>query len=61
MMCISLFFSSYILFYSEPEWTDVLRDVEVDEFREVVGPTTPLPPETCVKSVSDVFYDSPYV
>ena len=56
MTCISLFFSSYILFYSKPEWTDILRDVEVDEFREVVGPTTPLTPDTSVLSLFQMFF-----
>ena len=56
MTCISLFFSSYILIYSEPEWTDVLKNVEVDEFMEVVGPTTPLPPDTSVLSLFQMFF-----
>ena len=50
------FFSSYILFYSEPEWTYVLSDVEVDEFGDVVGPTTPLPPDTSVLSLFKMFF-----
>ena len=54
MMCISLSFC--IHFYSEPDWTDVLTNVNVDEFREVAGPTTPLPHDISVLSLFKLFF-----
>ena len=53
MMCISLSF--YILFYSDPKWTEVLTNVNVDEFREVAGPATPLPHDISVLGLSSYF------
>ena len=53
-MCISLSFC--IHFYSEPDWTDVLTNVKVDEFREIAGPTTPLPHDISVLSLFKLFF-----
>ena len=38
------------------KWTNVLTDVDVGEFREVVGPSTPLPPDISVLSLFQLFF-----